>query len=263
MIPVFVCSYQRPNAIFLRRSFDYKFPLYVFIREEEYADYEYLLERPHTKLVILHGVKNIGQTRQKAVRYAVKKRFPKIFMFDDDVSRLDLTQWDNGKARASGTIKGCRENIDGVLKVWESIWDDDIVITGASYRPFAWGMKEHEITQTKRGQIQQCFGLNIKYLFNNNLNFKSSNLVGNEDLALQFEVMCNGGKAVIMNQIQYDCPAMGVGTGGCCDGEDLIAKQHRRIKAFKNYYGDDDRYVISTARSGVPSIKFNWKQWGN
>lgn len=261
MIPVFVCSYKRPNATFLKRSFDYKFPLYVFIREEDYSDYEYLLQRPNTKLVIVHDVTNLGDTRKKAVRYAVKKRFPKVFMFDDDISRLDLTQWDNGKARASGTVKGCRENMDMVLETWESIWDDDIVISGASYRPFAWGMKEQDINQTKRGQIQQCCGLNIKYLYKHRLNYRSNDLIGSEDLALQFEVMKNGGKAVIMNQIQYDCPAMGVGTGGCCDGEDLITKQHRRIKAFQSFYGDDPRYVVSTARSGVPSIKFNWKQW--
>jgi hypothetical protein len=261
MIPVFVCSYKRPKAVFLKRSFDYKFPLYVFIRPEEYSDYEYLLQRPNTKLVALRNVTNLGETRRKAIRYAMKKRIPKVFMFDDDITRLDLTQWDNGKARASGTIKGCREDMDMVLRVWESLWDDDIVISGASYRPFAWGMKEHEIDQTKRGQTQQCVGVNVKYLYKHHLNYRSNDLIGSEDLALQFEVMKNGGKAVIMNQIQYDCPAMGVGTGGCCDGEDLITKQHRRIKAFQEYYGEDNRYIVSTARSGVPSIKFNWKEW--
>lgn len=263
MIPVFVCSYKRPQATFLKRSVDYKFPLYVFVREEEYEDYKWLLKRPNTTLIPLTGVTNIGQTRRKAVLYAARHRFSKIFMFDDDITRLDLSQYDikSGKVKASGTIKGCREDMDMVLKVWEAIWDDEIIVTGASYRPFCWSLSQDEIGQTKRGQIQQCFGLNVKYLYQHNLNFKSNRLVGNEDLALEFEVMKQGGKIAIMNQIQYDCPGMGEGVGGCCDGEDLIAKQHRRVKAFQQYYGEDVRYIVSTSRSGIPSIKFNWKEW--
>ena len=261
MIPVFVCSYQRPHATFLKRSVDYTFPLYVFVREEEWDDYAWLLKRPNTTIVALRRVTNVGETRRKAVVYAAKHRMPRIFMFDDDITRLDITQWDNGKARASGTIKGCRENIDDVLAEWESIWDDDIIISGASYRPFCWSMGEHEIHNTKRGQIAAAFGLNVKYLFENRLNYRSNDEVGNEDLALQFEVMDNGGRCVIMNRIQWDGPSMGEGTGGCCDGEDLIAKQTRRIQAFQQYFGDDPRYRVAHARSGLPSIKFNWKEW--
>lgn len=261
MIPVFVCSYKRPHATFLKRSVDYTFPLYVFVREEEYVDYIWLMKRPNTTVVALREVTNVGETRRKAVVYAAKHRMPKIFMFDDDITRLDITQWDNGKARASGTIKGCRENIDDVLAVWEDIWDDDIVITGASYRPFCWSMGEHEIHNTKRGQIAAAVGLNVKYLFQHGLNYQSNDIVGNEDLALQFEVMDQGGKCVLMNRIQWDGPSMGEGTGGCCDGEDLIAKQTRRIQAFQQYFGDDARYKVAYARSGLPSIKFNWKEW--
>ena len=108
MIPVFVPSYQRPEATFLKRSFKYEFPLYVFVRKEEIDKYEFLKDRPDTHLVKIQHVHNIGETRRCMFNYAVHKRIDKVFMIDDDITRLDLSVWDKTKqiVRASGTIKG-------------------------------------------------------------------------------------------------------------------------------------------------------------
>jgi len=98
MIPVFVPSYHRPKATFLVRSLIYEFPMYVFVRKEDILNYEYLTLRPNTTLVTLpRKVSNIGETRRAMIKYAVKQGIPKIFMIDDDVSRLDFSVWDSDK----------------------------------------------------------------------------------------------------------------------------------------------------------------------
>lgn len=261
MIPVFVPSYKRPKAIFLRRAFLYDFPLYVFVRKED-SGYEYLRERPNTYLVKLKHVNDIGETRAAMLRYADKKGIEKVFMLDDDISRLDLTVFDEekGVARASGTVMGQPEDWRKVLNRWEKSWKDEALL-GASYRPFSWSMKQEQITRKIRAQLQQCVGVNVALLMRNGLNYRSNSEVGNEDLFLQYECYKKGLPALKTNSVQYDCPAMGSGTGGCnSDGVSIEEKQTRRVSLFLDACKNDPMIRVSTTRSGVPSIKFNWKE---
>lgn len=261
MIPVFVPSYKRPDAIFLKRSFLYDFPLYVFVRKED-SGYEFLKKRPNTHLVKLKNVHDIGETRAAMIRYASKKGIEKIFMLDDDISRLDLTLFDRekGVARASGTVMGKPENWRKALKCWETTWDDEALF-GASYRPFSWSMKPDQIKAKVRAQLQQCVGVNVALLTEHGLNYRSNAEVGNEDLFLQWECYQKGLSAVKTNAVQYDCPAMGSGTGGCnADGVQIEEKQVKRMKLFLEACNHDKMIRVATTRSGVPSIKFNWKE---
>ena len=131
MIPVFVPSYHRPKATFLVRSMIYDFPLYVFVREEDVLNYAYLMKRPNTTLVTLpRKVYNIGETRRAMIKYAVKHGIPRVFMIDDDVSRLDFSVWDPEKevVRASGTVERKREDFMKVLRRWQKEWSYMITV---------------------------------------------------------------------------------------------------------------------------------------
>lgn len=263
LIPVFVPSYKRPRATFLKRSFLYDFPLYVFVREEEIDSYRYLKERSDTHLIKIRGVSNIGETRRVMVKYATFQGIDKIIMVDDDVSRLDLSVWDEEKkiVKASGTVKGKPEDWGNVLRRWESLWKDEALF-GASYRPFSWSTKKEDMSASVLSQLQQCVGVNVKLLSDAGLNYQSNSVVGNEDLFLQLQCYEHGLKAVMSRAIQYDCAAMGSGEGGCNASEagSLAEKQETRVKAFLNACDNLDLVKVGQTRSGVKSIKFNWKE---
>lgn len=261
MIPVFVPSYKRYRATFLVRSMNYRFPLYLFVRDEDVEGYRWIKGRPNTHLIRLKQVTNIGETRAAMVRYAQRHNIDRIFMLDDDITRLDLTLWDATKeiARASGTMKKVAENLDLVLSTWENLWEDEALL-GASYRPYSWSLAEREIQGKTRAQLQQCIGVNIELLVQTGINYRSSAEVGNEDLFLQLECYQHGLKALKTNQIQYDCPAMGSGVGGCnSDNVSIVEKQKQRVELFMRACKNNPRVVVRTTKSGVPSIKFNWK----
>ena len=261
MIPVFVPSYGRPKATFLSRSPLYKFPLYVFVRKEQAEQYRWIKSRDNTRLVLLNNVTNIGQTRAAMIRYAMSRGIDKVFMIDDDVSRLDISVWDDDKqtVRASGTVLGRPEDWNKALQTWEHIWEDEALL-GASYRPYSWSMKKEDIQKKPRAQLQQCVGVNVRLLKEFGLNYRDSREVGNEDLFLQLECIQHGLATTKTNLIQYDCPSMGTGNGGCNLSEDgtIQEKQIRRVKLFLEACNNSDLVVVKETKSGVPSIKFNW-----
>lgn len=267
MIPVFVPSYHRPNATFLHRSMIYTFPLYVFVRKEDVLNYTYLIERSNTTLVALpEWVSNIGETRRAMVKYAVKCGIPKVFMIDDDVSRLDFSVWDSDKevVRASGTVGGKREDFTRVLRCWQKEWElyDNCAMFGLSYRPFSWSMKRYQINMAQRAQLQQCVGVNVELIHEAGLNYQSNTAVGNEDLFLQLECYKAGLECLKTNHLQYDCTAMGAGTGGCNDSEEgsIQTKQERRVAAFLKACDRPELIKVAQTRSGVKSIKFVWTE---
>lgn len=263
MIPVFVPSYQRPNASFLRRSALYKFPLYVFVRKEERESYLWLKDRPDTYLVLLKHVKDIGETRRAMFNYAVSKGIDRVFMVDDDVTRLDVSIWDEerGVVRASGTIAGKPENWRRVLRYWELLWDNEALF-GASYRPFSWSMKKKAFGKSSRAQLQQAVGINVALIHSAGLNYQSNSVVGNEDLFLQLECYQQGLECMRTSMVQYDCPAMGAGTGGCNSSESgtIQQKQENRVKAFCKACTQPSLIQVSKTRSGVSSVKFVWSE---
>jgi hypothetical protein len=262
MIPVFVPSYKRPKATLLVRSLNWDFPLYVFVRKEELEDYSWIKKRPNTKLITLKNVHDIGETRAAMLRYASVHGIPRVFMLDDDVTRLDLSVWDEERrvVRASGTVRGCPENWQVVLAEWESLWGDEALF-GASYRPFSWSIKKNALNTNRRVQLQQAVGVNVERIVAEGLRYYSNKDVGNEDLFLQLECYQQGLECVQTPMIQYDCPAMGAGKGGCNASElgSIAEKQHRRVRKFLKACGNDPAVRVSTTRSGVESIKFNWK----
>lgn len=267
MIPVFVPSYHRPKATFLGRSLYYEFPMYVFVRKEDVLNYEYLTLRPNTTLVTLpRKVSNIGETRREMVKYAVRHGIPKVFMIDDDVSRLDFSVWDPDKetVRASGTVEGKREDFTKVLRCWQKEWElhDHCAMFGLSYRPFSWSLKRHQINVAQRAQLQQCVGINVQLIHEAGLNYQSNSVVGNEDLFLQLECYQEGFECLKTNHLQYDCTAMGAGTGGCNDSEEgsIQAKQERRVKAFLDACDRPELIKVAQTRSGVKSVKFVWPE---
>lgn len=261
MIPVFVPSYKRPKATFLQRSMNWNFPLYVFVRKEELQDYAWIKTRPDTKLIALKNVRDIGETRAAMVRYASVHNIPRVFMLDDDITRLDLSVWDEERkiVRASGTVRGCPENWQIVLVKWESLWKDEAMF-GATYRPFSWSMKKDALKNNRRVQLQQAVGINVERIVTEGLRYYSNSVVGNEDLFLQLECYQHGLECVQTPLIQYDCPAMGAGTGGCNASEQgsIAEKQHCRVKTFLKACNKHPAVHVATTRSGVESIKFNW-----
>lgn len=196
------------------------------------------------------------------VNYAVKKGIPKIFMLDDDITRLDISLWDEQKriVRASGTVLGDPEDWRKVFTLWGSLWKDEALF-GASYRPFSWNIKKEWFGTARRSQLQAAVGVNIAKIHSKGLNYQSNDVVGNEDLFLQLECYINGLECTRTTMIQYDCPPMGFGEGGCNSSElgTIKKRQKDRVAAFYRSCPDKRLIRAATTRSGIKSVKFVWK----
>ena len=68
-------------------------PLVFFVRREQLPQYKHLKDR--FRVVPIDGVKDIGETRSKILKWARVKGYDNIFMLDDDVTQVDyLYPWE-------------------------------------------------------------------------------------------------------------------------------------------------------------------------
>ena len=107
--PVFVPSYNRPNATLLKRLFsEPEFPIILCIRREQYDLYK--TYEGKCPILLLDNVNDLSETREAIVQAAIPY-YSNIFMFDNDISWIDYmipSQTKTGKEsmRASRTCYG-------------------------------------------------------------------------------------------------------------------------------------------------------------
>lgn len=261
MVPVFVPSYKRPNATFLRRSMIcFTRPLYVFVRKEELNDYKWVKKRPNTHLICLKNVHDIGETRAAMVRYAIKHKIPKIFMLDDDITSLAFVTYDKEKGfctTSNRNVKWKEQNWEPVFDCWERNWTDEVLF-GLRYRRYIFSFSPEELNKKERASLAACVGVNIKLLAKYKINYRSNVYIGSEDLYLQFECVKAGLKTCVINSLCYDCPAMFEGTGGCTEKEfDSWRNNHAQLAWEASEHSP--YLIIRKNTSGHTTIKLNWK----
>ena len=103
-------------------------------------------------------------------------------------------------------------------------------------------------------------------MYKNNINYRDTEECGNEDYALQFDIMSKGLSTCVFKDLMYGCPAVGSLEGGnedACKIKDIKERYEHFISMFlKNVSkGDHPGIRISRSKSDIPSIKFNWKYW--
>lgn len=271
--PVFVPSYNRPNAKLLKRlDLEPEFPIVLCIRREQYDMYKQYQDK--CGIMLLDRVNDISETRQQIISEAMKY-YDNIFMMDDDITWLDFmipSQTSSGKLsmRPSKTCYGPYPKGTHILSMWQSLLNEDpcrdkIAISSIGYKPDNWAISNADKQNSyNSGACIQCIHLNLRLLKTHNISYKPMTMVGNEDYGLQFDIMSAGLLSTVYKDLMYDCPAINSVPGGC---EDMLGLNHEdRYKMYvscaKNYYGSHPGVKFTkTKRTGIESMKFNWNYW--
>lgn len=272
--PICIPSYNRPKPKILDGMVE-GLPLYFFVRREQLPEYRYL--RSKFRVIPIDAVSNIGETRGKILKWAHIKGYNNIFMLDDDILSVDYLypgETRGGKIcmRASRLNEGLKLrglNPDA-FRIWQffiSKLDPDTAMTAPLYRPDSWHMKyKNADIRYNSGSVIQCIHLNVSKLYEYGIKYKSSEIVGNEDIALQFEAMQSGLKTAVITDLVYDCPPINSHKGGCENASGYSNPNERYKKYCKlfiqNVSGENHPGVgLKVSRAGFTSIKLNWKYW--
>lgn len=279
IFPICVPSYNRPDPAILKSLETYpELPIVLFIRNTKEQKALYKKWRNKCKIVLLDDVENIGQTRAAIVNWCVENKISNIFMMDDDIDELDFLYPHETK---NGTVcmRAARQNMGraykGVnpftLRMWIRMLESsrtDLTISSPAYRPDSWHMKNKDADiEYNSGACIQCIHLNIKNLHKNRLNYRDTEECGNEDYALQFDVMSSGLTTCVFHDLMYGCPAVGSRPGGCENASgisDVKKRYEKYVRLFlKNVSGENHPgiKVKNTRSSAISSIKFDWKYW--
>lgn len=275
--PICIPSYNREDAVVLRALDTYPdLPIVLFIRKEQKSIYKKY--RNKCKIVLLDGVENIGQTRAKIVEWAVENKVSNIFLLDDDIDELDYLyphETRNGKICMRAARQNTGREYKGinpeVFRMWMSMIAKarkDLTISTPAYRPDSWHMKNADADVIyNSGSCIQCIHINIRNLYKNKITYRDTEECGNEDYAIQFDVMTAGLTTCVFKDLMYGCPAVGSHPGGCEDASgihDVRKRYNKYIKLFlANVSGSNHPgvKVKETKSTAINSIKFDWKFW--
>ena len=270
--PILVPSYNRPDAKLLQRLLvEPELPIILCIRREQ----EELYSRWKGKcgFLLLDNVHDIAETRAEIVRL-VSPYLKSAFMFDDDINELDylipsLTRNGVESMRTSKLNTGYVARYIDILKMWMCLIeesDSKLAISSLLYRPDSWHLKNKNAPdEYNAGACIQCVWLNLNLLSKHEIHYKPHSLVGNEDYALQFDIMSAGLLTCVFKDLMYDCPAVNSNSGGCENANgytDAFERYKWYVSCARSYYGNHPgiRYT-TTKRTGIESVKFNWKYW--
>lgn len=280
--PICIASYSRPEASLLHEMKQYSIfkGSLLFVRKEEYDIYEKW--KDFFKIIKLSNVDNIGDTRRVLVNYCVKHGIDSMYLLDDDINEVQYlipsrTSGGVECMRTYSVVNQVKKAVDPIaFMMWQYIIDkkcsQDVVLSAPVYRPFSWALKHKNAKlQYNAADCIQCIRLNIKMLYDNGINYKSTKIVGPSDYALQFDCMSKGLKTIQLKDIEYGAKAMGDGEGGCSASEynvlfngdmnKVMEDRHRRF--MENVCGYDHPGIRSkiTRKTGRISPAFNWKYW--
>ena len=270
--PILVPSYNRPDAKLLEKLLtEPELRIILCIRREQ--EELYSRWKGKCEFLLLDNVHDIAETRAEIVRL-VSPYLKQAFMFDDDINELDylipsLTRNGVEAMRTSKLNTGYIPRYIDILKMWICLIeqaDPLLTLSTLAYRPDSWHLKNKDApTEYNNGACIQCVHLNLENMQSHGIQYQPHHLVGNEDYALQFDIMSAGLLTTVFRDLMYGCPAVNSHPGGC-ENANGYSDANERYKWYvacaKNHYGNHPgiRYT-TTKRTGIESVKFNWKYW--
>lgn len=276
IFPICVPSYGRPKSKLLQFLIaEPKLKVLLFIRTEEKDIYKEYYQYSHFTIVPLKEVNNIGQTRQKIVKYCTAKKIPEIFMLDDDIYFCDfllpsITSGGKPAMRPYCThSKGSYQVKPYFFKMWmmylKKYGNNKVAISGAGGKADWWNIKNRGSKAVfNSSSTLQCIHLNTKLLKKYNITYKDSEECGIEDYAIQYHCMKAGLLTYTIKDLVYGCPTMGSNNGGCDYSIGVKETMEKRMKLFiDNIIEEEDKYrvTLKTTKSGIPSVRFSWSKW--
>lgn len=236
---------------------------------------------------------DIGNCRKFIVEWAIEKGYESILMLDDDTvwvrkaligsdaedhSVLDSLKAEQG---VTGDASGVKEKLfwDPDRKKFSYFTNPNLETRTITDRETIEKLleigKDHTMlgpaAQSKlysksnlfisRGQATQVLLLNLKRMQEKNVNFASFAEHGVEDLYLGYQLLLKGETPKYTNIVMSSAATMGDGKGGWnIINPDLKDRLQSQIDLFVAAATEHPEYYeVSTAQSGLPSIKFSWK----
>lgn len=258
-------TYSRPDGRAIYRCKDLPLDKFLFIRPEEKDMYSKW--RKNYKLVLQKDGTDIGKVRRNIVNYCNKNGFDWVYMFDDDLQKVESLGYDfkkscyNSARILNKSGEASRFEMDA-LKLWYRIARKyNLSLSSPNHR--AYDRKHHGDLTLNRSAIIQCVLLHVPDIVNVG-NYKSIRETGNEDYYIQYKLMRAGYNTGKIGLVEYDAPKVGTGSGGCNYSEvkDLTERYNNFIVKFKSNVCNDENLIgTKTMKNGVPSLKFVWSGW--
>lgn len=256
-------TYNRPDGVAIERCKELPLKKLLFIRKEQ-ADM-YRKWTPWYTLVLQTDGTDIGLVRRNIVKYCHKMGYDWAFMLDDDISKVETLGQSADRVtsnRILAGVPGPRMEAEA-FKVWfKTARKYDLVISSPNHR--AYDRFNHGLLQVNKSACIQCVLIHVPTIWMLG-NYKSIRETGNEDYYVQYLCMSNGLLTGKIGIIEYDCPAVGAGTGGNNTEEykDINKRYEVYVNTFLQAVCSDPKLVSTkTTSSGQKSIAFVWKNWG-
>ena len=261
---VTIPSYNRPDAKIFSKLDSIKLKKFVFVRKEQYRDYAYLKDKRFNIVTIPASIKELGKTRRYIVWWCNKHGYDWAFMFDDDISKVEiLGEKDDGTWNSQRIIDGSKtpprfEN--KALRLWfDAAKSNDVVLSSPNHRAYD-RFNHGPILRVNQSAVIQCFLMHVPTIMRVG-NFRDTRVYGAEDYDIMYRLMKDGYRTGKIGLVEFDAPAIGNIQDGTNDS--FKKKYERFVECFKSNVCDDPELIgVKTTKTGVSSIQFKWKNWG-
>lgn len=258
-------SYSRPNGKAIERCKHLPIDKYIFIRPEEKELYS--VHKPEYKLILQRDGDDIGKVRRNIMQWCYRHGIDWVFMFDDDTDKIEEIEKQGDRVTSKRILyepdKPPRFELSA-MKLWYKLArQNDLSLSVPLYRPFTRGAKTYGYLTINGSQCIQCILAHVPDIMEVG-NYKSTREIGAEDMYMQYLLMKSGYKVGSIGLIEFNCPSVGVGKGGnnANEDKDLNRRYETYVKAFLDNVCDDPKYIlVKSTKTGLKSIKFNWKNW--
>lgn len=253
-------SYRRPNASIFSKLENVGLETYVFVRAEEKEMYPSEVNR-----IVINNVANIGETRKKLVCWCNRRGIDWVFMFDDDIRKVENRVKVGSEWKCRRIIEQPRKSPSfekhALVHWYKTAKTYNLALSSPSTRT-EYRKNKFELT-INSGQCIQCVLLHIPSIIEIG-NYRSTLEVGAEDIHIQYKLMLEGYNTGVIHNIEYDCPSVGKGKGGnnAVENLNLLQRYRNYVATFQeNVTADMNLMQIKETKTGLPSIKFKWRNW--
>lgn len=251
MIPIVVPSMNKPNSKLFARLASVNMPKFVFVRKEQWAMYNENASFGWNVIALPSWVDDIGSTRKAIMKWLWKHGYRWAFMLDDDIAYVGNVNYIPEKGwKWEYTGKDKIYFKTSVFRRWYQIAKKyNLSLSAPCHRFHDHNRHGNKILVNKAACIQ-CVLVNVHDILAAG-NYRRMSECGNEDYSIQYFLMKSGKRCGMICNLLYDAPAIGG-----------VDKYPEYIAAFKkNVCNDPELIATKITRSGVPSIKFVWKNW--
>lgn len=256
-------TYNRSDGITIERCQNLSLDKFLFIRKEQESMYKAWRAKGYELVIIPKDIEELGRTRRYIVHWCRKNNKDWAFMFDDDISKVEiLGQKPDGSWNSQRIIDGSKTPPrfeEKALHLWFKLAKQyDLSLSSPNHRAYDRFHHGPNIRVNKSAVIQ-CFLMYIPDILSVG-NFRDTRTYGVEDYDMIYRLMSNGYKTGKVGLVEFDVASM----GNVQDGTDdtFYQKYERYVRCFKeNVCNDPELIGVKTTSTGVPSIQFKWKNW--